>query len=103
MPTIVLCDVAAWSLQNLAECEHDELMAKIEVCECCEIDQATARAAATLPIGLPGVRTSDELSYALARLRGLQMLTCNPLLEGLPNVIYRGPALILAQSEDRVH
>ncbi len=91
VPTYVLCELATWSQQALPPDDHETLMASIAACESAELDLETVLTAEDFLLERPGVRMSEQIAFATARRRGVRMLTCNPLLEGWPQVVYRQP------------
>ena len=91
MPTFVLCELTTWLQQSLPPGDHATLMTNIAACESAELDLETVLSAEDFPLERPGARMSDQIAFATARRRGVRLLTCNPLLEGLPQVIYWQP------------
>ena len=87
LPSIVLFELAMWSLRTNTSKEHADIMSLLDLCHFKELDRETIFAAIDLQVDrlLP---MADRLIYATAHRHGVKVLTCDAHFEGLPNVLF---------------
>jgi predicted nucleic acid-binding protein len=87
LPSIVLYEIAMWSLRKRTPKEHEDIMSLLDLCQFKALDRDTVDTAIALELDrrLP---MADRLIYATAHAQGVDVLTCDAHFEGLPHVIF---------------
>jgi len=85
VPTIVQLELSRWLVRELGEEQADQVIAYTQKCVVAPLDTAIALLAADLHREHK-LATADAIVYATARHHGAELLTCDPLFQGLPDV-----------------
>jgi predicted nucleic acid-binding protein len=87
VPSLVQIELGTWLAREVGESEADLVIAYTQSCLVASLDTRIAMQAMELQKEYP-FATADAVVYATALVYDAELITCEALFEGLPNVVY---------------